>query len=275
VKVLDFGIAKVDLGAGRSSQTSAGMVVGTPQYMSPEQASGRPVDARSDIYSLGLILHELLGGVPVFDAETPPLMLVQQISERPRALPLGVAPAALEQLVFAMLEKRREDRPQTMDEVRARLEGLEHVPHQPMAPPSLPPMFPARQPTPTRVDAPRAKRAEPTGTAAALEAIRNSRRQRNRTVWGAVVAVLVVLLGAVAWSRNTQTPPVVPAPVSVGVAVPAPVVAVEPAPVPARVEPLPVSAPVPSATPTPTPKKKSRPRPALKDAFEDDLKELE
>ncbi len=79
VKVTDFGIAR----AGASDMTETGSVMGTAQYLSPEQAQGKPVDARSDLYSIGIVLYEMLtGGVP-FDAESPVTVALKQVSEAP------------------------------------------------------------------------------------------------------------------------------------------------------------------------------------------------
>ena len=83
VKVLDFGVAKVSAGHGQGGHTAVGMVVGTPQYMSPEQAKAVPVDTRSDIYSMGLIIYELLTGRPTFSAETPSMLMVKHVVEAP------------------------------------------------------------------------------------------------------------------------------------------------------------------------------------------------
>src|SRR5215212_6606180 len=79
VKVTDFGIAR----AGASDMTETGSVMGTAQYLSPEQAQGRPVDARSDLYSIGVVLYELLCGVPPFDADSPVTIALKQVSEEP------------------------------------------------------------------------------------------------------------------------------------------------------------------------------------------------
>jgi eukaryotic-like serine/threonine-protein kinase len=127
VKVLDFGVAKVSTGHGQGGHTAVGMVVGTPQYMSPEQAKAIPVDTRSDIYSLGLIVYELLTGRPTFSAETPSMLMVKHVTELPAPFepgPLSFVPEELEQLVFRMLEKEPDARPQSMEDVIAVLDSL-------------------------------------------------------------------------------------------------------------------------------------------------------
>ncbi|MDX2015711.1 MAG: protein kinase [Myxococcaceae bacterium] len=123
VKVLDFGVARVEVDQESIGKTAAGIVVGTPQYMSPEQAKAIVVDVRSDIYSLGLILYELLAGKPAFTGETPPIVMVKQVTEPPPPLPDWV-PEALTELVMHMLEKDPAARPQKMSEVVERLEAM-------------------------------------------------------------------------------------------------------------------------------------------------------
>ena len=93
VKVLDFGIAKVFEGENQFDQleTQAGTVFGTPRYMSPEQAQGKSLDARSDLYSVGVLLYQLLTGVPPFQDEEAVVVMAKHIRDKPEA-PIKVAP---------------------------------------------------------------------------------------------------------------------------------------------------------------------------------------
>ena len=92
-KVTDFGIAR----AGASDMTETGSIMGTAQYLSPEQAQGHPVDARADLYSIGVVLYELLTGRVPFDAESAVTIALKQVSEEPvppsQLQPGGLRPA--------------------------------------------------------------------------------------------------------------------------------------------------------------------------------------
>jgi len=114
VKVLDFGIAKLrDLATSNLTQT--GSVMGTPRYMSPEQCMGEEIDSRSDIYSLGIVLYEMLAGVVPFNRPTSTAVVLQQVNEPPpplRAVNPAVSPA-VEAVVLQALAKSRAARPQS------------------------------------------------------------------------------------------------------------------------------------------------------------------
>jgi len=124
VKVLDFGIAKLARPAGSElPQTLRGMVMGTPGYMSPEQGSGCAVDARTDVYALGVVLHRALAGKLPFEGATMEEILTAQLSQKPPSLTQvrGDVPAALAELVREMLQRDPSKRPQQMREVQERL----------------------------------------------------------------------------------------------------------------------------------------------------------
>ncbi len=122
----DFGVMRM-VRAGR--QTAAGQVYGTPAYMSPEQARGEDVDSRSDIYSLGIVLYEMLTGHPPFDGEneSPGSLLVKHITEPPPPAP-GVLPG-VQVVLNRALDKSRETRYQTAGEMALELAEALSDPH--------------------------------------------------------------------------------------------------------------------------------------------------
>lgn len=120
VKVMDFGIARA-LADASATMTAASAVMGTAQYLSPEQARGEVVDARSDLYSTGCLLYELLTGRPPFTGDSPVSVAYQHVSEAPIP-PSQVDPAvppALDGLVMRSLAKSADDRYQSAAEFRA------------------------------------------------------------------------------------------------------------------------------------------------------------
>jgi serine/threonine protein kinase len=124
VKVLDFGIAKVVAEEMRDQPvlTQYGSVFGTPEYMSPEQTLGQPVDHRADLYALGILLYEMLAGRTPFADDDMMLVLTRQMTAEPPPLPAHVPPE-LAKLVMALLRKQPSDRIQSAGEVVTCLSG--------------------------------------------------------------------------------------------------------------------------------------------------------
>jgi eukaryotic-like serine/threonine-protein kinase len=119
VLVCDFGVAQVVEMAAGESISSSGLVLGTPAYMSPEQAVGGQVDARSDIYSLGCVLYELLAGEPVFTGATSQAVVAQVVSQQPRSLASvrPDVPPVVETALRLALAKEPERRPASAREL--------------------------------------------------------------------------------------------------------------------------------------------------------------
>src|SRR5271157_2541258 len=122
--VMDFGIAR---SMDASNMTRTGALMGTPTYMSPEQAQGQKVDARSDLYTLGIIFYELLTGKPPFEADNPMATLVRRMQEKAQP-PIEIEPTipqAIDDIVMKMLGTLPADRYQTAAEILRDLDAWE------------------------------------------------------------------------------------------------------------------------------------------------------
>jgi serine/threonine protein kinase len=131
VKVLDFGIAKLAAEAlddddDPQTLTQVGAMIGTPRYMSPEQCDGAPLTPAADVYSLGIILYEMLTGTTPFNGTSPLAIALKHSSQIPRSPREFVAtiPNVLEAVVLRALEKRPEDRPSNAEAFRQELYGV-------------------------------------------------------------------------------------------------------------------------------------------------------
>ena len=217
IKVMDFGIAKV-LEAMHKTTTQS---VGTLQYMSPEQIDATGVDARSDLYCLGLIFYEMLKGSPPFDSASPRQLLNQQCTEPPPPLPDAVRrslPRGVERLIMQLLEKAPEARPPSAEAVLRELE-----PFAPAGPLTAPltgplqrepgdaaptghqsavartvdtgsPIAPSRTPAPMRVK----------DTIDLLERPRPAREVPTRVAWLAILGLSLVA-GAITYFARSQS----------------------------------------------------------------------
>jgi serine/threonine-protein kinase len=257
VRVVDFGAALV-LGASRV--TKAGVVFGTPHYMSPEQASGQPVDHRADIYALGVIMYEMFTGRVPFVADTYMGVLTQHMFAKPPR-PTKVADAArwlgpLEAVILRALEKKPEDRQASMEELAAEVQRA-----------SLRGEGAARAGS-SRRSAAASARASGGETSAELVAVTGSEVRRRRaqarawvTYAGVALAVAVVTVGVFRLTRPHDG--IDPAPAAGVSALPS-ATAVAPAalvatPTPA---PTPQATASPPASPSQTPRPTSAPRSA-------------
>ena len=179
VKVMDFGIARaVTQATSNMTQTSA--VVGTAQYLSPEQARGETVDSRSDIYSTGCLLYELLTGRPPFVGDSPFSVAYQHVREQaePPSVHNADIPPALDAIVMKSLAKRVEDRYQSAAEMRADVQR--YLDGQPVDAPTAVvagPVVTAPDPEPTSLF-----RGEP------------EEEEKRRRTWPIVALILLLLL---------------------------------------------------------------------------------
>jgi eukaryotic-like serine/threonine-protein kinase len=191
VKVLDFGIAKIVEDDGqdqRKALTKTGMVFGTPQYMSPEQIRGEKVDHRSDIYSLGVMLYQMVTGELPFTADTPMGLLTKHLMDTPHPLePQGV-PSEVADVIMTALEKEADKRPESMKALGAMLANASGIASETAAIAAA--GVSRTQPQPT-VSAKRA-RTGPEGS------IVSSQKKPFPVVPVVIIAVLVLVGGAAA-----------------------------------------------------------------------------
>jgi eukaryotic-like serine/threonine-protein kinase len=143
VKVLDFGIAKIKVeGAGdQPALTQIGTVFGTPEYMSPEQARGETVDARADLYTVGVILYEMLSGMSPFKDEDLVVVLTRHLTADPPPLPASLDPM-IQDLVLLLLRKNPTERVQTAAELIERIDLILGAPSSSLGFAGTPPSGP-------------------------------------------------------------------------------------------------------------------------------------
>ena len=200
VKVMDFGIARaVSDSATTVAQTTA--ILGTASYFSPEQAKGETVDARTDLYSTGVVLFEMLTGRPPFRGDTPVAVAYQHVSERP-VKPSVINPKvspALDAVVLHALTKNREQRYQTAAEFRADVDtaasGRVPVHRQPDEATML---FGA--PTSSLSSSELALRQLTEDETMA----RTQRRPPAIWIWSGIIAVVVIVIAVMYWAFNLQ-----------------------------------------------------------------------
>ncbi|GAA4044199.1 Stk1 family PASTA domain-containing Ser/Thr kinase [Agromyces indicus] len=200
VKVMDFGIARaVSDSATTVAQTTA--ILGTASYFSPEQAKGEPVDARTDLYSTGVVLFEMLTGRPPFRGDTPVAVAYQHVSERP-VKPSVINPKvspALDVVVLHALAKDRDIRYQTAAEFRAEVEEAAA----------------GRVPVKRKVDETALFFGTDTGSLSTSELAlrqlaeddtmtRTQRRPPAIWIWSGIIAVVVIVVAVMYWAFNLQ-----------------------------------------------------------------------
>src|SRR5512132_3028275 len=194
LKVTDFGIAR----AGASQMTEAGSIIGTAQYLSPEQAKGAPVDQTSDLYSVGVVLYELLTGVVPFSGDTPVEIAMKHLSSTPESPSAKRAeiPRELDLVVLRALAKDPADRYQSSEEMDADLARVARGAAISPATEEAATAIIARPPSTavTAITPPRTRETVPYAPPAAYYDYDEPRR---RAIWPWIVALLFVVAAVV------------------------------------------------------------------------------
>jgi serine/threonine protein kinase len=256
VKVLDFGIAKSgnesedeanDKQGAKRKLTHPGMTMGTPEYMAPEQAAGRPADPRSDVYAAGGLLYEMLAGKPPYEGSNFMEILHKKANTLPKPLSAirDDVPRALDELVMKTLAKDPAARPQSMEELGRQLLDVGGIAYPSIAKIDLD-FFDAAPPTGPNLAPVAGGPTQATRTGSVLTRLRDLERKKVLIGAGGLVALVAVL--TIAGLSSKKKPPEV-------VAAPPPVAA----PAPAPVEPPPAAAPVEVANTAPVAEEEETP----------------
>ena len=216
VKVVDFGIAKA-AGAENQKVTKTGLVVGTPEYMSPEQLAGDKLDGKSDIYSLALVAYNMLTGKLPFEGETAQESMIMRLTDDPRPLSLTKPdtswPAEVQEVMAKALQRKREDRYASASKFGIALyQAVEHMPRTAAA--GATQMIGAMDGATAVVSAPPKTRldASPPAPPVPVATVASPGKSRAPLYAGAGVAALALAVGAIIYFPKTAgksgaTPP--------------------------------------------------------------------
>lgn len=209
VKITDFGVSRA---VDQAPMTAAGMVMGTAQYLSPEQAVGRPATPASDLYSLGIVAYESLAGHRPFTGPTAVDIAVAHVNDPVPPLPASADPA-LAELVLRLLAKEPADRPRSAASLARALDSMvEQTPPEGvpvLAPVPVPPAARAAAPTPPSYPPRRELRGSGTLPPVSARTSTTTGRRLGRLTWPlvALLLLLIALLGAKLADTLTATAP--------------------------------------------------------------------